>query len=277
MSFLKRLLGKKGSADQRVDNTRLVRAMQDIAQADTPENRAKLYQLFLTSWLFVPVPELPANRAGKPEAATMSITLAALNDKNNQHVTPAFTDVEALQNWDPNTPYLAIRAQELFRAVKGTDVEAIIINPYDPIRKMLRPGGRIARFEFLALAEGYVPGSPTGLGVPLTIPAGQKVGLRVAGRPPAESILARLRETANRIPEIRALYVFEMVTAGDAVHTVVGIELNSSNTSDAGRIPSLMGNAIQPLLERNQSLDFMIVSEAKLTNEIMEAGKFFSR
>src|SRR5438874_7020483 len=161
MKLLKKLFGRQ-SEEEPVDNTRLLRAMHELAIRDSNGTRKKLYELFLDCQFYIPVPELP-DRLRQPDPAQKQVSeplrigLRGFLDRDGGKTTPAFTDLEALQNWDPNTPYLIIRSKPYFQMVRGTEFEQIAINPFDPIRKMLRPGGFITRREFEALAEGWVP------------------------------------------------------------------------------------------------------------------------
>ena len=72
----------------------------------------------------------------------------------------AFTDEEALRNWNKTIPWIALQGTAFFQAVDSTEAEEIVINPYEPENpnsKMIRPGGRVTRWEFEALAEGRIP------------------------------------------------------------------------------------------------------------------------
>ena len=72
-------------------------------------------------------------------------------------MTPVFTDEEALRNWDPNTPSIGLNSRDLFKLIVPLPFAEVIINPFDPIRKMIRPGGHLTRPEFEALAAGCLP------------------------------------------------------------------------------------------------------------------------
>lgn len=58
----------------------------------------------------------------------------------------------------------------------GTDIQQIVINPFDPIRKMIRPGGRVARWEADLLSKGLIPAGKTlGHGTQFQCRAGEVV------------------------------------------------------------------------------------------------------
>ena len=82
------------------------------------------------------------------------------HDSAGQLVAVAFTDEEALRNWNKSIPWIALQGTAFFQAVLGTQAEEIVINPFepeDPASKMIRPGGRVTRWEFEALAQGLIP------------------------------------------------------------------------------------------------------------------------
>jgi len=149
MRFIDSLFGQKKEARLDDGNPELVRAMNELALHEKPENRKKVYEALLGSMLLVPVPEIPVGLVSGLQTTTneMQIQLTWVTDRNQVRVTAVFTDLEALRNWDPNTPYIGLKAQELFRFVMGTDIQEVAINPFDPIRKMIRPGGRVTRPE----------------------------------------------------------------------------------------------------------------------------------
>jgi hypothetical protein len=47
-------------------------------------------------------------------------------------VAVAFTDEEALRNWQKSIPWIALQGSAFFQAVAGTEAEEIVINPYEP-------------------------------------------------------------------------------------------------------------------------------------------------
>src|SRR5690349_11602843 len=122
MRFLDLLLRRRKRARIENGNTLLVQAMHEVALNDTPSNRRILYENFLDSMLLIPVTEIP--KGLKPgiqtTAVNIEVPITTLVDRNQLRITPAFTDADALRNWDPNTPYIAIKAQELCRLIMGT-------------------------------------------------------------------------------------------------------------------------------------------------------------
>src|SRR5258708_37997770 len=132
------------------DNAAFLGAMLVVAHHDTPENRRTLYENMLKGRFLVPTrgakpPDTPGLHDIK-ENITQAFSLE--HDPNGMVVLPAFTDDEALCNWNKTILWIALQGTALFQAIVGTDVEDVVINPYeidDPGSKMIRPGGRVTR------------------------------------------------------------------------------------------------------------------------------------
>src|SRR5882724_9388865 len=148
------------------DNTAFLDAMLAVAHHDSPEDRRVLYESMLKTWFLVPTrdtepPGTPGLHDIKEDTAK---SFSLEHDPNGMVVLPAFTDEAALRNWNKTILWIALQGVAFFRAVVSTDVENIVINPYeidDPSSKMIRPGGRVTRWEFELLAEGVLPQSDT--------------------------------------------------------------------------------------------------------------------
>src|SRR5262249_35070133 len=143
-----------------------------------------------------------------------------------QRITPIFTDAEALRNWDPNTPSLGVPARAFFKMIGKLSFDEVMINPFDPLRKMVRPGGVLKRFEFEALAEGLIPGRPdVDGGIPMTFRKGQTVSIRVLANPPSEALLSSVLAAAKAINEVKELYLFQMAMDGSESRVAIGVDL----------------------------------------------------
>ena len=81
--------------------------------------------------------------------------------KDGRKWTPVFTDMAALRIWDPNISCAAKPGQDFFKAMMEIDLDEVVINPFDPIRKRIRPMAMVTRFEMKALAAGLVPELPS--------------------------------------------------------------------------------------------------------------------
>lgn len=275
-------LGKKTESRIEDGNPALVRAMHELAVQENPENRKKVYEALLGSMLLVPVPEIPADLAGLgPGLHTANsktqIQLRRITDRNQVEVTAAFTDLEALKNWDPNTTYLGLKGQDLFRLVMGTDIQEVAINPFDPARKMIRPGGRVTRAELELLANGFVPGAPASKPAQLQLKANEKVLIGRPATPPSAAVEELLRSKAATFASIAELYVFQMATQAGSRHTVIGISLSEDIPREQqDEIARSLGASVQPELKGGQSLDFMFLRGA-MREQIRKLGALIFR
>jgi hypothetical protein len=259
--FLETWFGKKKQNPIEDGNPALVRAMEGVAANDSPENRKKLYDALLNAMLLIPVPAIPAGLSLEPGIQTIEegvdIRIVGLHDAKGVCITPAFTDVEALRNWDPNTPYIGVRSADLFRFLLDKEAKDVLINPFDPIRKMIRAGGRVTRREIEQLAQGV---APTNTGIQqFHFKEGEKVFIGLPANPPSAAVQELLRSKATEIAEIADVYFFQMVR-GSTPSIVVGVGLSQNVSEDRKRqIMQSLGSAIRGQVPRDQFLDFMFL------------------
>jgi hypothetical protein len=137
------------------------------------------------------------------------------------------------------------------------------VNPFDPIRKMVRPAGRITRAEFAALAQGAIP-APTNTGVEFKLHAGQQVAIGVPAKKPRAEVLERLSEMAASMAEVKELYLFQLAAQADGAwssHTVIGVNLAGAVSEDQKKqIVQGLGRSVQGKLDPGESLDFTVIS-----------------
>lgn len=146
MNFLDNLPGNYKENQTKIENPRLVQAMHEVALDGTPEKRKALYAELLGATFILPTPELNAKPGVHIAEGKMTLQIIGIKDASGKDVTPAFTDDEALRNWNPNTPSVGLRAVDYFKMVAGIAAfQEIVINPFDPRRKMIRPESARAR------------------------------------------------------------------------------------------------------------------------------------
>src|SRR5208282_1205232 len=263
MNFIDSLFGKKKKNPTEDGNSQLVRAMQEVASNDSPATRKRLYDALLGSMLLVPVSEIPAGLSPGLHTTReeVPIQLTAVPDRNGIKITAAFTDIEALRNWDPNTPYIGFKAQDLFRLIMGTDIQELALNPFDPIRKMIRPGGRVKRDEMELLSKGVIPGHAGQKMAQFQYKANEKVFIGRPAHPPSAEVEELLKTQAASFPSIAELHVFQMATQQEgSSHTVIGISLSADiSRAQQEEIVWAMGESVRPELGSDQSLDFMFL------------------
>lgn len=279
LSFLKGLLSKK-IYRYKGTNAHLVQAMHRMAAADNTENRKSLYEALLGSTLIIPTPELPEGlRAprGKLAEGNTKIAMVGFNDKQGRKVTPAFTDLEALRTWDPNTPSLGLKAQALFQMIIGTDFQALVINPFDPIRKMIRPGGWVTRSELDLLSKGIAPGRIRQKGFQFQLKTDQMVAVGIPAVRPSPEVEQALKAAAAAIPEISELYLFQIATPQGYSQSAIGIGVAEGLAREKeDDLCVKLGEASQMKLARGQSLDFLVL-RGRMGRDIRERGLLIFR
>src|SRR5215470_4048590 len=196
----------------RLDNRHLLDAIDRVARADSPENRHNLHRTLLDVILLIPVPELPVTLAKGPSVNTITepFKLPILSDKDGQKFIAAFSDLEALRNWDPNAPYIGLNSIDLFKSALSSDIDHIAINLYDPTRKMIRPGGTVTRQEFQLLAEGRLPAGVVGPAISFELKEGEQIFVGVPAKEPAPEIIQALQSAAKTVENITALYLAQI-------------------------------------------------------------------
>jgi hypothetical protein len=245
-------------------NPALVNAMHQIASQNSAENRNRLYSIMLQSMFIIPTPA--ANIGLQPGMNTLTqganIQILILNDNNGTQVTPFFTGVDALRSWHPNVPYIGLGARDLFNIVLRTQVQEIVINPFDPARKMLHPGGRVKRLEFELLAKGSIP-PPSGRVDKLEIQAAQQVMIGVPSKELSSEVQESLVSTAEKITDIAELYLFQMATHQDgqwASNTAIGIQLTDGpREKSIDEIVKQLGGSAYGKVPQGEALDFIVL------------------
>src|SRR5438270_12086247 len=95
-------------------NSPLPAAMLAVAHDDSPQNRQTLYQSMLQTWFVAPtkdaVPDQPGFSAGPVNIAN---SLSLEHESSGQPVAVAFTDEEALSNWNKTIPWIALQGTGL--------------------------------------------------------------------------------------------------------------------------------------------------------------------
>ena len=236
--------------------------MHEVAAHDEPGTRKALYDAFLESMLLVPVPRIPGELAPglQTVSAPIELQLTTIVSRNHALATPAFTDLEALRNWNPNALYLGIKAQDLFRFVMSTEIQEVVMNPFGPAGKMIRPGGIVTRAEMGLLAQGVAPLKVGPANLQFQLKANERVMIGLPSQPPGPEVEQLLQACAAGLAEIAALYLFQMATQQGGSHTVIGIELKTVASQERqAEIAGRLGESIRPGLKSGQALDFMFV------------------
>lgn len=281
MRLFEKLFSKGKSSQCEGENAALVQAMHAVEVAGNDENRKKMFEILLTSTLLIPTPEIPTGSASYDHQGTISLQLHGITDRLGNRLTPVFTDIEALRNWDPNTPSLSANARGFFEFISNNipDVQGVIINPFDPIRKMIRPMGTIPRAAFEVLARGLVPRTEAGGLVGCQLPA---AGLGGSIQPPNQTLPPAvgevLRRSAESVPEIATLYVFSLAHTNGSPQLTVGVGLDKNVAKEREQlIVQTLWSAAAPRLSEIKTLDFMVTT-GQIAAQVETAGnKIYQR
>jgi hypothetical protein len=260
----------------RADNLAFLRAMQEVAKLDSAETRRALYESMQRAWFLV-----PTDRAdGQPVVGryvsdgSRQLSLPILRDSQGKKVVPTFTDEEALAQWSGATLWFAMQGAAFFPCLVRTEAEEIAVNPPRPGQPLNRPAGRITRAEFEALAEGRIP-QATGAGIKLA--KGQKVLIGIPAQMPGQGVLNALAAAARSQPNIRGLYLCQMVVGENAAQKSIAIAVDilpGATQAQAESLVAALGSAIQPLLSKSERFDFLpALKSGGLTDVIMKQGK----
>jgi len=248
-------------------------AMLAVAHDDTPQNRRVLYESMFKPWFLVPTREELREKSGfhdvqKNTAASFSLE----HDSNGVMVAVAFTDEEALRSWNKSIPWIALQGTAFFQAVAGTDAEEIVINPYEPENPeshMIRPGGRVKRWEFESLAQGVVPEPPSGG------QAAQSVLVAMPKHMPSREMFSALALAAKAFPEVIGMYFAQVHYVDGDPRWAVAVEFASGASSQ--RIEPAMAALVKEarrVFPRRESADFLLAS-TPLGQSVATTGKKF--
>jgi len=215
------------------ENSPLPAAMLAVAHGDSPETRRVLYESMLKTWFVVPTREAVPDAPGFhdiQEGTAASFSLE--HDSAGLLVAVAFTDEGALRNWHKTLPWIALQGTACFQAVASTGAEEIVINPYDsgdPNSKMVRPGGRVTRWELEALAQGDIPQNQAE-GHAAMHDSPQSVLVTMPTQMPAAEVFDALGATARKFADVVALYFAQVIYPDGEPHWTVAVEFTSGSS-----------------------------------------------
>ena len=248
--------------------------MLAVAHNDSLETRRALYDSMFETWFVVPTrdatpPDTPGLHDIREETAT---SFSLEHDSSGQCVAVAFTDEEALRNWNKDILWIALQGAAFFRAVCSTEAQEIVINPFEPenpASKMIRPGGRVTRWEFEALAEGRHPGHEEA--------GAQSVLVSMPKHMPSAEVFKALADTAKAFPELLGIYFAQLIYPTGHPHRALAVEF----------VPDVTDEQIEPamvtlekearrLFPRKEPVDLLLAA-SPLGQSVANTGeKFYS-
>lgn len=250
-------------------------AMLAVAHQDSPQNRRTLYQSMLNTWFVVPtrdaVPEKPGFSA---VPANVADSLSVEHDSSGHPVAVAFTDEEALRNWNKTIPWIALQRTAFFQAVASTEAEEIVINPYEPENpssKMIRPGGRVTRWEFEELGEGRTPKEdPNEQAV-----ESQSVLVTMPKQMPSPEMFDAISEVATTFPEIAGMYFGQAIYPDGEPHWTIAVEFAKVvSGKQVKHMMTALVKAARPVFPKSVTADLLPASTV-LGQSIKTSGKKF--
>lgn len=256
-------------------NSPLPAAMLAVAKDDSPQNRQILYQSMLASWFVVPTREEPHDKPGfSAVPANVADSFSLEHNSAGQLVAVAFTDEEALRNWNVNILWIALQGTAFFQAVASTEAEEIVINPYEPENpesKMIRPGGIVRRWEFEELAEGKIPEK----GSAEKVVESQSVLVTMPKQMPAPEVFNAMGAAAGKFADIVAMYFAQVSYPDGEPHWTIAVEF-AAGTS-AKQVKHAMAALVKTgrhVFPKSVTADLVLASAA-LGQSIKTTGKKF--
>jgi hypothetical protein len=265
------------AADDQPDfaNSRLPAAMLAVAKEDSPQNRRILYQSMLGSWFVVPTKEATHDKPGFAAVpANVADSFSLEHDSEGELVAVAFTDEEALRNWNKSIPWIALQGTAFFQAVVSTRAEEIVINPYEPANpdsKMIRPGGRVTRWEFEELAEGRIPqeGSNEQKAEP------QSVLVTMPKQMPTDEMFNAIGKVAGSFSGIAGMYFGQVIYPDGEPHWTVAVEFAAvPSAKHAKHMMAALVEEARRVFPRSVTTDLVPASTA-LGQSIASSGEKF--
>ena len=256
-------------------NSPLPAAMLAVANEDSPQNRRALYQSMLDTWFVAPTREAPPDKPGfSAVPGNVADSFSLEHDSGGQLVAVAFTDEEALRNWNRSIPWVALQGTAFFQAMASTAAEEIVINPYEPenpASKMIRPGGRIKRWEFEELAVGRLP---VGDSNEQDVNA-QSVLVTMPKQMPASEMFNAMSEAARAFPEIEGMYFGQVIYPGGDPHWTIAVEFAAGESAkQIKHMMTALVKAARHVFPKSVTADLLPASTA-LGQSIKASGKKF--
>lgn len=136
-------------------NAELLSAIDRCSRATEEHDRTEFYTALLQANLFVAIEEHPQRwRFGRAEENACPVPLKGCMATSGKRLLTVFTDAAAMRNYFAVVPYwIEMPGAAYLKMIAPLDFDELVINPFDPKRKMLRPGCTVTRAEVLELAR----------------------------------------------------------------------------------------------------------------------------
>jgi hypothetical protein len=254
------------------ENSPLPAAMLAVANGDSPQTRRVLYESMLETWFLVPTREMVTDPPGfhaVPGNAADSFTLE--KDSAGQVVAVAFTDEEALCNWNKSIAWVALQGTAFFQAIADTQAEEIVINPYepeDPGSKMIRPGGRVTRWEFEDLAQGMNPQDRV---APAPSAETQGVLVSMPKHMPSREMFSAFVEAARSFSQVSGMYFAQVTHPHGNSHWTIAVEFVPGVSNEV--FQSAIANLGKEVQKASRKTIDLLPASSPLGQSIVTTGK----
>ena len=149
-----------------------------------------------------------------------------------------------------------------------------MINPYEPENpgsKMIRPGGRVTRWEFELLAEGRIPEEPSNeQGAEL-----QSVLVTMPKQMPTPEMFDAMGKAARVFPEISGMYFGQVIYPDGEPHWTVAVEfIPATSAKQVKHMMAALVEEARRVFPRGVTADLLLASSA-LGQSIKTTGRKF--
>ncbi len=238
-----------------IRNPELVAAMEALSGAEPdPEARSALYEALQASILIVPTLEPEDDEStdaggSQPEQSQ----IMAFETDAGPSLLIAFTDEEAVLNWQPEAVTIGMHARDVLSLGAANPIAALVLNPAGPATT------RISRAEFVAIVEGNAP-TPVTDAEPL--PEGVTVLIAPPPEDPPDDWIEAFSEMMENYPSIDAAYFFQLQMPAQEGRLVIGLDLYQGMPANAqDRLLRTMLAEFEETMPEGGELDFVVLDD----------------
>lgn len=204
--------------DETTQNPTLLSAIRALKISDNPKTRGFLYNALMGSTLLLPLADAPDKDTLQ---AGDKIAFAAGQTSEGEPLILAFTDLEALELWNPEgVPYITLPTKQLFPLLAAQNAPMLMLNIAGPI------GGEITQREINWLAQGVTPTSPESIETE-TVPA-NTIRIGEPDPPPVPALTAFLSHQCSGHSGIQAAYLLTLQQGENSPDLVCAISFEPS-------------------------------------------------
>ena len=241
--------------------------MYDVAKSDNAQTRESVYRALLASTLI-----FEGNMAGDDDTR---FAFKTVEHPPGNIVLPVFSDVEALDAWSgPEAEWIALRAPDLFQSIAPTNIAEVRVNPFRSGQATHKPGGVVKRHEFMALAQGLLPGPAISDNVaPLKVAAARQMFVERPADVLPGFLLALLAQFFGQTPELQGVYLFQLAN-GAAKSQVIGIHFSAAPPAQATEaLMRGVGELTRDRIPQGVTLDFMPLQPGPILDAVRKCAR----